>query len=113
MAEAANRARSTRPGRRSTAAVGSSPPGCGRISRRTPSSAIRQTRSTTSPPGQADGRDRDVIRLLAQGLRTNEIALRLNFSERTIRNTIMALTLRSRLSNRAHLVGFGYRNGIL
>ncbi|MBF9073146.1 helix-turn-helix transcriptional regulator [Streptacidiphilus fuscans] len=56
-------------------------------------------------------REVDVLRLVAEGLDTAEIASRLSYSERTIKNLIYGLTNRLRLRNRAHAVAYALREG--
>ncbi|WP_066989801.1 response regulator transcription factor [Streptomyces cellostaticus] len=58
-------------------------------------------------------REIDVLRLLADGLDTSEIALELNFSERTIKNVIHAMLTRLQLRNRTHAVAHALRQGVL
>lgn len=58
-------------------------------------------------------REVDVLRLLADGLGTPEIATRLNYSERTVKNIIHGVLTRLKLRNRAHAVAFALRNGAL
>jgi DNA-binding CsgD family transcriptional regulator len=55
----------------------------------------------------------EVLRLLADGLDTVEIADRLNYSERTIKNVLHAMMTRLNLRNRSHAVAFGLRCGAL
>ena len=74
---------------------------------------MRTTRSTAPLVSQITGRERDVLRLLSEGCSTATLAARLHLSERTIKNIIMSLTSRLGAQNRAHLVGFGFRNGLL
>jgi DNA-binding NarL/FixJ family response regulator len=74
---------------------------------------MRTMRMANSPSTQVSTREVDVIRLLADGLGTLEIARNLNFSERTIKNIVASLSSRFELQNRAHLVAFAFRNGIV
>ena len=60
-----------------------------------------------------EAREADVLRLLAEGLGTPEIAARLNYSERTVKNIIHGVLTRWRLRNRAHAVAFALRNGAI
>ncbi|MEV7325866.1 response regulator transcription factor [Streptomyces sp. NPDC093970] len=72
-------------------------------------------RDPTGPvlPGGFEGREVEVLRLLAEGLDTTEIAARLNYSERTIKNIIFAVTRRLNLRNRTHAVAYAMRIGAL
>lgn len=56
-------------------------------------------------------RERTVLQLLAEGLSTREVALRLSYSERTIKTVIQDLTLRLQLRNRTQAVAYALRNG--
>lgn len=58
-------------------------------------------------------REVDVLRLLAEGLDTAEVARRLSYSERTVRNIIHGVLKRMKLRNRAHAVAFALRSGVL
>ncbi|HEY0719063.1 MAG TPA: response regulator transcription factor [Streptosporangiaceae bacterium] len=63
--------------------------------------------------GHLEDRERDVLRMLADGFGTAEIAGRLNYSERTVKNIIHRLLTRMNLRNRPHAVAFALRNGLL
>jgi DNA-binding NarL/FixJ family response regulator len=56
-------------------------------------------------------REVDVLRLLAEGLGTPEIAVRLNYSERTVKNIIHGVLTRLNLRNRTQAVAFAVRSG--
>jgi DNA-binding NarL/FixJ family response regulator len=58
-------------------------------------------------------REVEVLRLLAEGLDTAEVAQRLNYSERTVRNIIHGVLTRLKLRNRAHAVAFALRSGVM
>lgn len=58
-------------------------------------------------------REVDVLKLLAEGLGTPEIANQLNYSERTVKNIIHGVLTRLKLRNRAHAVAFAVRSGAL
>ena len=58
-------------------------------------------------------REVQVLRLVADGFDTNEIAHRLAYSERTIKNTIHDLTTRLNLRNRTHAVAYAVREGLI
>lgn len=58
-------------------------------------------------------REVEVLRLLADGLDTVEIAQALNYSERTIKNIIHGLISRLNLRNRSHAVAYALRCGAL
>src|ERR1039457_1211513 len=57
------------------------------------------------------GREHDVLQLIADGLSTREVATRLAYSERTIKNVIQDLTLRLNVRNRTQAVACAVRNG--
>jgi DNA-binding NarL/FixJ family response regulator len=58
-----------------------------------------------------DKREVDVFRLLSEGLDTQEIAERLNYSERTVKNVIHGVLSRFKLRNRVQAVAFAMRRG--
>ena len=58
-------------------------------------------------------RETAVLRLVAEGLETGEIARRLSYSERTIKNVIHDVTSRLGLRNRSHAVAFALREGLI
>ncbi|MFW6204564.1 MAG: LuxR C-terminal-related transcriptional regulator [Actinomycetota bacterium] len=58
-------------------------------------------------------REVDVLRLVADGLSTSEIAEKLAYSERTIKNIIQGVTTRLQLRNRAHAVAYALRHGFI
>ncbi|MFD5448890.1 LuxR C-terminal-related transcriptional regulator [Streptomyces sp. NPDC127100] len=58
-------------------------------------------------------REVDVLRLVADGLDTGEIAGKLSYSERTVKNVMHGLTTRLHLRNRAHAVAFALREGYI
>jgi DNA-binding NarL/FixJ family response regulator len=58
-------------------------------------------------------RELKVLRLLADGCTTGEIARELCYSERTIKNAIQALTARLHLRNRSHAVAYAVRHGLI
>ena len=59
------------------------------------------------------GREIEVLRLVADGYETSEIAGRLAYSERTIKNVIHDVTSRLRLRNRTHAVAWAVREGLI
>jgi DNA-binding NarL/FixJ family response regulator len=58
-------------------------------------------------------REVDVLRLVSEGFDTNEIADKLSYSERTIKNILSEINTRLRLRNRAHAVGYAMRSGLI
>jgi DNA-binding NarL/FixJ family response regulator len=77
----------------------------------------RLQREVLAPRGlNASGltpREIDVLRLMADGWDTNDIADKLCYSERTVKNVIYALNTRLKLRNRAHAVAYAVRTGII
>jgi DNA-binding NarL/FixJ family response regulator len=55
----------------------------------------------------------EVLRLVADGLDTTEVAGRLCYSERTVKNVLHDVTTRLRLRNRTHAVAYALRHGLI
>lgn len=68
---------------------------------------------TTGRASLVEPRERELLRLLAQGHDTAEIARALSYSERTVKNIVHGLLTRLNLRNRAHAVAFALRAGLL
>ncbi|PJE95366.1 helix-turn-helix transcriptional regulator [Streptomyces carminius] len=76
----------------------------------------RMQRGAPDRPGPLAGlapREVDVIRLVAEGLDTREIAGKLSYSERTVKNVLHGMTTRLQLRNRAHAVAYALREGYI
>jgi DNA-binding NarL/FixJ family response regulator len=58
-------------------------------------------------------REVQVLRLVADGLETSEIASRLSYSERTIKKVMHEIMTRLQLRNRSHAVAYALRNGLI
>lgn len=58
-------------------------------------------------------REIEILRLLADGFDTAEIAAKLSYSERTIKNVLHNVTSRHQLRNRCHAVAYALRNGFI
>lgn len=58
-------------------------------------------------------RETEVLRLVADGLETAEIAQRLNYSQRTIKGVLHDVSVRLHLRNRAHAVAYAVREGLI
>nr|WP_308114765.1 response regulator transcription factor [Streptomyces sp. ISL-12] len=73
-------------------------------------------RGTTSHPAVPAGltlRETDVLRLIADGLETREVAAKLAYSERTVKSVLQGLTMRLHLRNRTHAVAYALREGLI
>lgn len=80
----------------------------------------RRTAPICEPSGGGDddrngftAREIDVLRLLAEGYDTADIADALAYSERTIKNVIHDVTSRLQLRNRSHAVAVAVRTGAI
>lgn len=62
--------------------------------------------------GLAD-REIEVLRLVADGMDTAEIATKLSYSQRTIKNILHDITSRLHLRNRSHAVAYALRHGLI
>jgi DNA-binding NarL/FixJ family response regulator len=58
-------------------------------------------------------RETEVLRLVADGLDTNEIAGELSYSARTVKNILHGVTSRLCLRNRSHAVAYALREGLI
>ncbi|RZU51571.1 DNA-binding NarL/FixJ family response regulator [Krasilnikovia cinnamomea] len=58
-------------------------------------------------------REVEVLRLVADGLDTAEIAHRLSYSQRTIKTVLHDVTTRLQLRNRSHAVAYALREGLI
>ena len=58
-------------------------------------------------------REIEILRLLADGLDTNEIAAVVCYSERTVKNVIHEVTTRLGVKNRAHAVAYAIRHALI
>jgi DNA-binding CsgD family transcriptional regulator len=54
-----------------------------------------------------------VLRMIASGMETAEIAAELGISERTVKNVVHAITTRMQVRNRAHAVACAVRTGLI
>ena len=62
--------------------------------------------------GLAD-REVEVLRLVADGFDTAEIAEKLSYSQRTVKNVLHDITSRLYLRNRSHAVAYALRHGLI
>ncbi|MEV6525694.1 helix-turn-helix transcriptional regulator [Longispora sp. NPDC051575] len=58
-------------------------------------------------------REIQVLKLVAEGLDTAEIALKLSYSQRTVKNVLHDITSRLHLRNRSHAVAYALRHGLI
>lgn len=58
-------------------------------------------------------RETEVLRLLAEGYDTGEIARRVAYSDRTVKNILHGLLSRFGLRNRTHVVAYALREGLI
>jgi DNA-binding NarL/FixJ family response regulator len=58
-------------------------------------------------------REIDVLKLLAEGCDTAEVARQLAYSERTVKNVLQDVTRRHNLRNRTHAVAYALRQGLI
>jgi DNA-binding NarL/FixJ family response regulator len=58
-------------------------------------------------------REIEVLRLVADGLDTAEIAVKLSYSQRTVKNVLHDITSRLHLRNRSHAVAYALRQGLI
>jgi DNA-binding NarL/FixJ family response regulator len=58
-------------------------------------------------------RESEVLRLIALGMEVSEIADKLSYSERTIKNTLHDVLSRFQMKNRTQAVAFAIREGLI
>ena len=63
--------------------------------------------------GRLSDRELQVLRLVAEGYSTAEIAQRLSYSERTVKNVVQQIVTRLQLRNRSHAVAYAVREGLI
>ncbi|MEV7770209.1 LuxR C-terminal-related transcriptional regulator [Kitasatospora sp. NPDC086791] len=74
----------------------------------------RRAGAVAAPAGwELSEREQAVLRLVADGRETEEIARELCYSSRTVTTVVHDVTRRFRLRNRAHAVAFALRAGLL
>jgi DNA-binding NarL/FixJ family response regulator len=77
----------------------------------------RVQRQVLSPRGFAltglAEREREILRLIADGKETAEIATTLSYSERTVKNVLHDVTSRLQLRNRSHAVAYALKQGMI
>jgi DNA-binding NarL/FixJ family response regulator len=77
----------------------------------------RVQRQVLSPRGFAltglADREREILRLIAEGKETAEIATTLSYSERTVKNVLHDVTSRLQLRNRSHAVAYALKQGMI
>ena len=74
---------------------------------------VKRLREEVSVAGGLAPREIEVIRLLADGLDTAQIAHELCYSERTVKNVLYGVLNRLNLRNRPHAVAYAMRNGLI
>jgi DNA-binding NarL/FixJ family response regulator len=77
----------------------------------------RVQRQFLTPRGMSftglSSREADILRLVAEGMDTTEIATSLSYSERTVKNVLHDVTSRLQLRNRSHAVAYALRQGMI
>jgi DNA-binding NarL/FixJ family response regulator len=66
-----------------------------------------------APSAPLTARELEVLRLLADGGSTRDIAERLSYSERTVKNIVRDLLVKLNCRTRAHAVAFAARRGVI
>lgn len=76
---------------------------------------LSERREPEPPPpgfGSLTGREREVVALVVQGLRNEEIGSRLGINEKTVRNHLTGVFAKLGVSGRLELVVLAYRQGL-
>jgi DNA-binding NarL/FixJ family response regulator len=58
-------------------------------------------------------REAEILRRVAHGLHTREIATQMSYSERTVKNVLHDVTARLQCRNRTHAVAYALRHGLI
>ena len=66
-----------------------------------------------APAERLTPREMDVLRLLAEGSSTRDVAERLSYSERTVKNIVRDVLLKLNCRTRAQAVGHAARRGVI
>jgi DNA-binding NarL/FixJ family response regulator len=74
---------------------------------------VRKTQAAAPGALGLSVREADILRLIAEGLDTSEVARELAYSESTVKHALQELTTRLRLRNRCHAVAFALRAGLI
>lgn len=74
---------------------------------------LREAHTATGSRHGLSPREIEVLKMVAGGMETAEIARRLKYSERTIKNILNAVMKRLALRNRAHAVSYAMRAGLI
>src|SRR4051794_3131636 len=82
----------------------------GGLMRRVRAEPLPPSRNTSAQPSEREIR---VLHLLSEGCDTREIARRLCYSERTVKNVIQDVTRRLGVRNRSHAVAYAVRRGLI
>jgi DNA-binding NarL/FixJ family response regulator len=77
------------------------------------SRAAQQADGTAPALARLSDRERDVLRLVAQGLPTREVAAQLCYSERTIKNVIHDVVTKLNARTRSQAVAHAMRDGLI
>ncbi len=75
--------------------------------------AIRQARAAECARGELSQREREVLRLIASGYATSEIAARLSISPKTVETHRRRIMAKLKLSSRPELVRYALEHGII
>ena len=74
---------------------------------------VRKAQTTAPGALGLSARETDILRLIADGFDTSEVARELAYSESTVKHALQELTTRLQLRNRCHAVAFALRAGLI
>jgi DNA-binding NarL/FixJ family response regulator len=74
---------------------------------------VRKAQATVPGALGLSARETDILRLIAEGFDTSEVARELAYSESTVKHALQELTTRLQLRNRCHAVAFALRAGLI
>lgn len=78
-----------------------------------PDTPAKPTPAIVSVASPLTEREHDVLELIAQGEPTREVAVRLCYSERTVKNVLHDVTVKLGARTRSHAVARAVRNGLI
>jgi DNA-binding NarL/FixJ family response regulator len=77
-----------------------------------PRKEVQRRATPPAPLAGLTGRERDIVELVVQGMKNEDVARRLGISEKTVRNHLTAVFDKLQVTDRLQLLVFAYQHGI-